>query len=108
MSLSLSAPDQLDERRDQRTVGGRHGTGSEVARPHPFQSLRFARLCEALPAAADKERHQQVEIGIGMAGECQRREARLFDGYADFLVQLADQRRLGPLAGLDFAAREFP
>ena len=43
-----------------------------------------------------------------MAGEYEGREAGLVDLDAQLLLQLPDQRRLRPLAGLDLAARELP
>src|SRR5436309_14940888 len=61
-----------------------------------------------LPAAADVERHQQMETVIGMAREGQRRQTRLADGDADLFVQFADQGYFRPLARLDLATGEFP
>ena len=49
-----------------------------------------------------------MEIIIGVAGEAQRRETGFGGIDPQLLVKLADQRRLGRLAGLDLAARKFP
>ena len=49
-----------------------------------------------------------MELGIGVAGEGQRREAFLLHGDAELLGEFADQRRFRPLAGLELAARELP
>ena len=45
---------------------------------------------------------------IAVTGECQRRETRLLHRDAQLFVQFADQRRFGPLAGLQLAAGKFP
>ena len=49
-----------------------------------------------------------MEFGIGVAGEGQRRQARLLDGDAELLVQFADQRRLRPFARFELAAGKLP
>ena len=49
-----------------------------------------------------------MEVRIAVAREGQRREAFFPDHNAEFLVQFPDQRVLGPLAGLDLAARKLP
>ena len=49
-----------------------------------------------------------MKLLIGMAGEGQRRQARLAHGDAEFLVQLADQRIFGPLAVVELAAGKLP
>ena len=61
-SLAASLPQQLLEMRKQRRIRRRHRVGSQVLWPHPFQRLPIERPNEALPAAADVERHQEVEI----------------------------------------------
>ena len=61
-----------------------------------------------LPAPADIERHQEMEVLVGVAGEGQRRQAGLPHDNADFLFQLPDQRFLGPFAQFDLAAGKFP
>ena len=81
---------------------------SRSLRPHPFERLTLARLHKTLPAAADVERHQQVEVFVGVAREGKRREAVGFDFDAEFLTQFADQRLLGALAGFELAAGKLP
>ena len=49
-----------------------------------------------------------MEVGVGVAGEGQRRQARGVDLDAEFLAQFPDQRVLGPLAGLQLAAGKLP
>ena len=49
-----------------------------------------------------------MEVGIAVAREGQRREARLVDDDPQFLLQLPDQGLLGPFARLDLAAGKFP
>ncbi len=49
-----------------------------------------------------------MEIGVGVARETERGEAGCLDGDAEFLMQFADQRCLGPLAGLELAAGKLP
>ena len=43
-----------------------------------------------------------------MARKRQRRETGFLDPNAEFLVELANERRLRPLAGIDLAAGKFP
>ena len=85
--------------RDQRDVRRRHRVVAQFIGADPGQLLYLARDDIAFPAAADVERHQEMESLIGVARKGQRREARLGYGDADLLVQFADQRLLGPFAG---------
>jgi hypothetical protein len=94
--------------RDQRLVGRRHRVAAQSVRPHPGDSLALQRRCGTLPTPADVERHQQMEIGIGVAGERQRRKARRIYDNSQFLPQLTDQGVLRPLVPLDLAAGKFP
>ena len=79
-----------------------------AAQPCPFQRLALLRLGRAPEAATDVERHQEVKILVGMAGECQRREAGNFCLEANFLEHFPDDRFLGRFALLHLAARKFP
>ena len=49
-----------------------------------------------------------MEIGIGVRGEGERREAAFVDVDPELLGEFADQRRLRRLAGLHLAAGKFP
>ena len=104
----LASPQQVLEVRDQRRVGRRHRVAAQVLGPHPFQRLAVERLHEALPSAADIERHQQVEVVVSVAREGERREAGRLDHDAELFAELADQRLLRPFAGVDLAARKLP
>src|SRR5918998_1287199 len=64
-----SEPEKIGEERDQRLVRWGHGIGAQVPRPYPFQGLPLQGLHEALPAAADIERHEKMEGLVGVAGE---------------------------------------
>src|ERR1700722_544719 len=77
-------------------------------RPYPFERLPFPRLDEPFPAPANIKRHEQVEVGIEVARECQWREALLLDDDTQFLPQFSDQALLRLLAGLDLAAGKLP
>jgi hypothetical protein len=98
----------LDQVGDQRLVGRRHLVVAKLVRPDPGELLSLLGLNDALPAPANIERHQEMEIRIGVARKGKRREARLPDDNAEFLLHLPDQRFLGPFAGLDLAARKLP
>jgi len=73
-----------------------------------LQPLALPRLDEAFPATADPQRHQQVELRIGVAREGEWGEAGLLDRDAEFLVEFADQRLFGPLTLVELAAGKFP
>ena len=49
-----------------------------------------------------------MEVGVGVRGEGERREAARRDIDAELLGELADQRRLGRLARMHLAAGKFP
>src|SRR5262249_39407820 len=100
--------EQVHQVRDQRLVGRRHRIFAHLARPRPGELLAFARRDDPVPAAADVERHDDVKLRIGMAGERQRRETLLVDDNAQLLLELADERVLGSLARLDLAAGKLP
>ena len=51
------------------------------------------------------QRHQQMEVGVRVRRERQRREIRRRHGQPQLLGQLARQRGLGRLAGVDLRAR---
>jgi len=94
--------------RDQRFVGRRHRIVAQLGRPRPFELLSFPRLDEPFQRRQNVERHEQVEVGVGMARKGQRREALLLDGDSQFLPQLSNQALFGPFARLDLAARKLP
>src|ERR1700742_1212617 len=81
-------PEQLLQMREERRVRWRHRIGPKILRPHPFEPLSVERLDEALPAAADVKRHQEVEVVVKMAGEGERREAIGFDRDSEFFLEL--------------------
>ena len=68
----------------------------------------FARGGNALPAPTGKQRHQQMEVGIVMAGKGQRGQTGCPSVDAQLFFQLADQGQLGRLTGINFAARKLP
>src|SRR6266581_7281977 len=84
---------------DQRLVRRRHLVLAEPVGPYPGQPLPFLSRDRPLPAPANEQRHQEMEIRIGVAREGERRQARLSDDDTEFLLHLPDQRFLGPLAG---------
>jgi hypothetical protein len=61
-----------------------------------------------LPSPADKKRHQEVKVGIGVARKGQRCKTGFFDDNSQFLLQFTYQRLLGRLASLSLAAGKFP
>ena len=94
--------------REKRRIRRRHRVGSQVLRTHPFQRLAVERLNEALPAPADVKRHQEVEVGIGVAREGQRSEAVRLDRDSEFLAEFPDERVLRPFVGVNLPAGELP
>src|SRR6185312_1251071 len=94
--------------RNQRQVRGRHRIVAQFVGAYPGEVLSLAPDHRSFPAPANIERHQEVKALIVMTGESQWRKARLAYGDAELLMQLADQRLLRPLAGLDLAAGKFP
>ena len=78
----------------QRPVRRRHRIPRQLPNRRPFQCRVLARPRHALPLAAGKERHQQVEIGVGMAGETERREATRPGVDAQLLVEFADRQQV--------------
>src|SRR5215813_10844298 len=63
--------EQVHQVRDQRLVRRRHRIFAQLPRPDPSHALAFARRDDPVPAAADVERHDDVKLRIGMAGERQ-------------------------------------
>ena len=91
---SFNSSQQRRQMRDQRLVRRRHRVVPKLVRPHPGEpAWPFARHL-SLPAPADIERHQQMEVGIGVAREGQRRETGFPDDDSEFLLQFPDQRLL--------------
>ena len=80
----------------------------QILGAHPFDVLSFRRDDKSVPLSADIERHQQMKIVIGVAGEGQRRETGLADFDAQLLPEFARQRAFGALAGIELAAGKFP
>ena len=68
----------------------------------------FLRRDDPLPTPAKIKRHEEVEIGIGVRGEGERREAGLLHTNAELFAKLPDERLFGPLAGFDLATGKFP
>src|ERR1043166_2344046 len=69
--------EQRRQVRHQRHVRGRHRKVPQPVRPHPFEALSFLRGHVPLPAPADVERSEEMEVRVGMAREGQRRETGL-------------------------------
>src|SRR5260370_33959605 len=93
---------------DERLVGREHRVIAESIGAHPCQVLAFQGRHRSLPTSAYIERHQQMEIRIGVAGESERCEALLLDNDSQFLFKLAHQSILGPLTRIDLATGKFP
>ena len=73
------------------------------------QCRAASRAAAARPTtSAGIERHQQVELVVGVAGEGQRREAARPGVDAELLPQLADQRRLRASRRARACRRETP
>src|SRR5581483_6025379 len=94
--------------RNQRNVRWRHRIVAQSVSTNPSELLSLTRDHVAFPAPADIKRHQEMEIGIGVARESERSKTGFPHGDTDFLVQFASKRGLRPLAGLELAARKFP
>ena len=92
----------------ERLVGRRHVVEVQRVGLHPEKLLAFMRGHVSPPAAAEIDRHQQVEIGISVARESERRQIALLDLDAKLLVQLADQGFLRLLSRLDLASGKLP
>ena len=88
---------QIQQRRDQRHVGGRHRVVLELGRPHPGQLLAL-RSASTWPSQRRQtiERHQQMELLVGVRGEGEGREAGLLDVDAELF---AAARGSAPLPG---------
>src|SRR5262245_53224493 len=99
---------EIAQRDLERRICRRHVVEVERVGLHPEKLLSLTRRDRALPAPAEIDRHEQVEIGIGVACEGERGEVLLGDGNAELLAKLADYGVLGFLARLDLAAGELP
>src|SRR5581483_1770632 len=82
---------QRHQMRHQRLIGRRHRIIAQPVRAHPGELLPFLWHHRSLPAPADIERHQQMEIRIDVTGESERRQARFGDDDAELFLELADQ-----------------
>ena len=104
--------EQVPQHGDEGDVGGGHGVavGEErkIAGADPGDSLALMWVRNALPAAAQKQRHQQMEFFVSVRGEDEGGQARLFDRDAQFFLHLTDDRLFGALALFDLTAGEFP
>ena len=98
----------IAQQRDQRLVGRRHRVVGELLRAHPGQRLAFPRPRHALPAPAQKQRHQQMEPLISVRGEGERRKAG--GGDVDAQLLLAARGSAPPRASRpgELAAGELP
>src|SRR5580704_13086862 len=65
---------QRHQMRDQRHVRRRHWVFPQPVRFYPGELLSLGGGDLSFPAPADIERHQEMEVGIGVACESQRRE----------------------------------
>src|SRR5258708_15065130 len=68
---------------DERLVGRRHRVIAQSIAAHPCQVLAFQGRHRSLPTSAYIERHQQMEIRIGVAGESERYKALLLDNRSE-------------------------
>ena len=80
----------------------------QPVRFHPSKLWRFPGGDRSLPAPADIKRHQEMKVWVAVACESERRETVLADVDSQFLLELADQCLLRPLAVLDLAAGKLP
>ena len=69
---------------DQRHVGRRHFVLAQFVRSHPGESLPFGRSDGSVPLAANIKRHQDVKVGVAVAGKGEGRETIVADGYCEF------------------------
>src|SRR3954468_22610482 len=107
-------------------VGGGSFSGKHLAEacPRPLAGIRRRRVewkklggCDfavgkierapPLPGSADKERHMVARISVGIAVKPEKLDRTRQDG-ADFLADLAHQRRMRTLADLNAAAGKIP
>lgn len=100
--------EKIAQERDQRPVGRRHRVFFELGRIDPGEGLALARLRCALPAAAEIERHHQMERFVAVRGEGEGGDIRRADGDAEFFIEFADQGGFGRFARREFAAGKLP
>ena len=93
---------------DQRQVCRGHWVVAQVFRADPRKALTFLAARDSLPFSAGKQRHEQVKIRVGVAGEGEGCKARGPSVDAQLFLQLSDQGCLGGLARFDLATRKFP
>ncbi len=108
LAAALSVQDDAPQHRDQRLVGVGHRVVAQLVLAHPSERLTLARLGRAVPVAADIEQQQHVEILVGVRGEGEGDDRAARHDDAEFFLELADERRLGRLAGLELAAGKLP
>lgn len=96
------------QHRYQRPVGWRHAVFPKFLRKRPRKGLTLAATGLTLPDPTKVERHQEMERGIGMRCEAERRKATSCDSDTNFLPKFAGQSHLRCLAKLQLPAREFP
>ena len=72
------------------------------------EALAFARADDARPFAAHIQRHQQVEIGVRVRGEGERRQTGFRHRNPKLFRQFPDQRLLWRFVRLHFPTRKFP
>ena len=73
-SSSFPKSQQIAQRDLERLVGRRHVVEVKRVGLHPEKLLPFMSGHAALPAPAEIDGHQQVEVGISVAGEGERRK----------------------------------
>ncbi len=89
------ASQQCRQMGDERRIGRRHRIIPKLVRPAPRRAACDAlRVTVSLPAPADIERHQKVEIRIGVARKGQGRKTGFLDDDSQFLQQFPYQRLL--------------
>src|SRR5262245_58910424 len=98
---ALGGSQQRHQVRNQRNVRRWHRIILQPIWLDPRESLAFSAGDAPLPSPTDVKRHEQMEVGIGMAGEGQRRKTRFLDGDRELLAQFSNQSFLRPLARFD-------
>ena len=73
-----------------------------------LSGLRLDRPRRSLPFAAHIEKHQQMELFIGVTGEGQGRQTGRLGIDADLFPQFPDQRLFRRFSGFDLSAGKFP
>src|SRR5262245_52312595 len=79
---------KIPQHRQQGNIRWRHRILRQPARASPFELLAFERSDIAVPVATEIERHQEVEVVVGVAGEGEWGDASLANLDTQFLPEL--------------------